>query len=107
MRPFVRGISSGAVILCYHGIGRSQPSRQPDMHVPLEVAARQLRALHDHLEVVPLREIVQRHRHGRSTRALAAVTFDDAYESVRLVRSMPDLSDLPITVFATTRATVR
>ena len=107
LRVPLQKLSGGGVVLCYHGITAGTDPGVSDMHVPTSVATEQLRQVGRLFEIVPLKLIVDRHIHGLSTRALAAVTFDDAYQSIARLRADPDLKNVPITVFATTGATVR
>jgi peptidoglycan/xylan/chitin deacetylase (PgdA/CDA1 family) len=56
-------------------------------------------------EVVPLRELLDRRRAGRSTRGLVALTFDDGYASLMpVVAGLFARRHTPITVFVTTAA---
>jgi peptidoglycan/xylan/chitin deacetylase (PgdA/CDA1 family) len=55
--------------------------------------------------IVPLRELLARHRTGRPTRGLVAITFDDAYAALL----SPDVAflrneNIPFTIFVTTDA---
>lgn len=94
---------SPGVILCYHGIARNAPARS--IHVSPEELARAVEHLRRVATLVPLREIVERVRDGRSTAGLAALTFDDAYASVA-VESAEFLrrEAVPITLFVVTQA---
>ena len=78
------------------------------MHVPdreLIAAVEVLRAM---AEIVSLREILERHRAKRSTRGLAALTFDDGYAALpALIGDYLVRASVPITVFVTTAATDR
>jgi peptidoglycan/xylan/chitin deacetylase (PgdA/CDA1 family) len=52
------------------------------MHVALDRFAATMRAVAAAATFVSLREMAERHRAGKSTRGLVALTFDDAYASV-------------------------
>jgi peptidoglycan/xylan/chitin deacetylase (PgdA/CDA1 family) len=59
-------------------------------------------------EIVPLRDLVDRHRAGRPTRGLVALTFDDAYAALPpLIGPYIARIGIPVTVFVTTGATDR
>jgi peptidoglycan/xylan/chitin deacetylase (PgdA/CDA1 family) len=70
------------------------------MHVSPERLRSQLEHFRDAYTVVPLRELVERWRKGRSTNRCVAITFDDAYLGVATYAS-PILRalSLPATVF--------
>ncbi len=92
-----------AAILCYHSLtSTAWPSASP-VNVPAEELVAAIATIRAFAEIVPLREIVERHRAGRSTSGLVALTFDDAY--ITLLDLMP--SGVPVTVFVTTAATER
>lgn len=91
------------VILCYHGIARTAPARS--IHVSPEELASAIELLRRVATLVPLREIVERVRAGRSTAGLAALTFDDAYASVAAeAGELLRRESVPITLFVVTRA---
>jgi peptidoglycan/xylan/chitin deacetylase (PgdA/CDA1 family) len=97
-RPFAR---SGA-ILCYHGIASGQ-IRSPVHHTvgELEEAVGVARDLGT---IVPLSDFVRIHQSGKSTAGLFAITFDDAYLSLRASAEFLLREQVPITVFAVSDA---
>jgi peptidoglycan/xylan/chitin deacetylase (PgdA/CDA1 family) len=97
-------VTPWASVLCYHGVTTPQAPSAAAMHVPEGELAAALDTIGSVAEVVPLRVLLDRRRAGRSSRGLAAVTFDDGYASL-----IPFLtrSRVPVTVFVTTGATER
>jgi peptidoglycan/xylan/chitin deacetylase (PgdA/CDA1 family) len=95
-------------ILCWHSAtSKDLPAASP-MHVGEREFVAAVELLRTVAEVVPLRELVERHRAGRSTRGLAALTFDDAYAALPpLIGPYIARVGIPVTVFVTTRATDR
>lgn len=96
----------GAAILCYHAVTASDCPSHSVANVPLEEITRSLEHLRRDREIVPLSELLQRHRSGRSIAGLAAVSFDDAYLSLgqRLVPWLRQHS-VPCSIFVTNMAT--
>lgn len=97
-RPFAR---SGAII-CYHGIADGE-IRSPIHHTlaELEAAVGVARELGT---IVPLSDFVRIHQSGRSTAGLFAITFDDAYRSLKAVAAFLRREQVPVTVFAVSDA---
>ena len=90
-------------ILCYHGIARNAPARS--IHVSPEELVAAVALLRRVATLVPLREIVERVRTGRSTAGLVALTFDDAYVSVAAeAADFVQRETVPITLFVVTQA---
>ncbi|HVZ77796.1 MAG TPA: polysaccharide deacetylase family protein [Gemmatimonadaceae bacterium] len=80
---FVRRARSGAVVLAYHNVVPDAGGvGDPGLHLPLAQFERQVEWLRARYAIVPLAELAERVRDGRTVRGLAAVTFDDAYEGV-------------------------
>lgn len=109
VRPFARTafrlkpFGSGS-ILCFHSVtlGRIDDGSP---HVSPHTFRAVIEAARDSSTIVPLRELIARHRDGRSTRNMLAITFDDAYAALL----EPDVTFLrtagiPFTVFVTTDA---
>src|SRR5579872_4154872 len=72
-------LSPPGSILCYHSVTTADLPSASVVNVPraeLEAAIALVRTL---AEIVPLTVLVERHRARKSTRGLAALTFDDAY----------------------------
>jgi peptidoglycan/xylan/chitin deacetylase (PgdA/CDA1 family) len=88
-----------SVIAVYHAVGQAADTGYRDA-VPLAVLERQLRWLRRHYAVLPLAELLERRRRGRSLAGLAALTFDDNHRSV-LREALPLAAslDLPATWF--------
>ena len=95
----------GAAILCYHAVTDvSYPSGSITSIARTDLMASLDRLRHDR-EVIPLMELLERQRQGRPIDGLAAVTFDDAYESVAgLLTPWMLEQEIPFTVFVTTGA---
>lgn len=96
-------LRSPGAILCYHGIARRAPARS--IHVSPEELTAAVAMLRRVATIVPLREIVERVRAGRSTAGLVALTFDDAYVSVAAeAADFFRREAVPITLFVVTQA---
>lgn len=78
------------------------------MHVSPERLREQLEHFREAYTVIPLRELVERWKSGRSTNRCVSITFDDAYFGVATYAS-PILRalDLPATVFVASDYAVR
>jgi len=86
-------------ILAYHGVGR-EPFL-PSHHVTESTLRLHLEELSTQYTIIPLVEMVERLRRGRSIRRLLSITFDDAYVGVlRYAAPLFRELDLPATVFA-------
>jgi peptidoglycan/xylan/chitin deacetylase (PgdA/CDA1 family) len=96
-----RRCQDASVILCYHNVVASddEPAGAPGLHMRLFRFEQQIRWLIDHYDVVSLREFVAM-RSERTSRPLAAVTFDDGYAGV-FEHAVPFLEHhrVPATVF--------
>jgi peptidoglycan/xylan/chitin deacetylase (PgdA/CDA1 family) len=106
LAAFSRTFRNAGVVLCYHNVvPRDSDVGGEALHMPVEAFRRQMRWLVAHYQVVPLRELVERVRSGKSVRDTAAITFDDAYTGV-FDNALPVLRDLGITstVFVVTDA---
>ena len=97
-RPFVR---SGAII-CYHGIATGE-IRSPIHHTLAELDAA-VGVARDLGRIVPLVDFVRIHQSGRSTAGLFAITFDDAYLSLKAAAAFLRREQVPVTVFAVSDA---
>ena len=102
-----RRLRDGGLILCYHNVVPTDgdPLGGPGLHMPCARFEKQMRWLSDHYEVVPLKEMIGRMTAGASLRAMAAVTFDDAYAGV-FEHALPILEalEIPATVFVVAEA---
>ena len=100
MRPLLPGI-----VLCLHGIwALDEPSAGA-----ANISIARLHEVLDHLtrltRVVPLTDLLHRIERGRSTFGLSAITFDDAYLSVRdLALPLLERYRAPACVFAVSKA---
>lgn len=96
----------GAVILMYHAIVREEDERwiDPRFSVPLHGFIAQMDYLARHRTVVPLDELVETIRAGRSLPAgTVAITFDDGYRStLELAAPVLERHGLPATVYLAT-----
>ena len=93
------------MILCFHGIATPEQPSHSDVHVSVAKFKSLLAAAQRVGQLVPLQDLVGRHRAGRSTSGLVAVTMDDAYvsllgETAEFVRR----EAIPLTVFAVVNA---
>jgi peptidoglycan/xylan/chitin deacetylase (PgdA/CDA1 family) len=103
-----RRLAGGGIVLCYHNVVASSDGAHASklgLHMPLVRFERQIRWLRGHYAVVPLEDIVGRVLRGRSSRGMAAVTFDDGYAGV-FEHAWPLLNGqgLSATVFIVTEA---
>lgn len=94
-------MTSGAV-LCLHGLAEAGATSRGGTHVEVKELRSLLRIARALGEVVPLAEVVDRTQKGRSTAGLLALTFDDAYDSLKLAAD--ELNQTPFTVFVASRA---
>jgi len=106
LAAWVRRGRDEALVLAYHNVvpdGVAAGERA--LHVPLTQFRAQLERVMRVFQVVPLAELLDRHRSGRSLEGLAAVTFDDGYRGV-LRHALPILTALgcPATVFVVSKA---
>ncbi|HEY3280068.1 MAG TPA: polysaccharide deacetylase family protein [Gemmatimonadales bacterium] len=105
MRARLQPLRTAGAILCLHGVASPALPAQSVVHLPVPELEALLAAVRRMGQLVPLRDLVQRHIAGRSTAGLIAVTADDAYasllvEAAELVRR----EAIPVTVFAVTQA---
>ena len=109
--PSLIRLRSGGAILCFHGVTSTDAPAVGVVHVSLDKLEAIIALAREIGDLVPLRELLQRHRAGRSTASLVAVTMDDAYVSLLTVaRDFLERDAVPLTVFvvgdaATTGAT--
>ena len=104
-RVLLGRLASSGSILCFHGVSAPETSSASTANLSLESILGLLSALDAAAELVPLRTIVDRHAAGKTTAGLAAVTFDDAYASLRgELLAFVRRRQTPITLFATTAA---
>jgi peptidoglycan/xylan/chitin deacetylase (PgdA/CDA1 family) len=99
-----RAMGTRGAVLCFHGIDADAGPSPSSMHVPLEL----LEAIVDTIQglgtIVPLRDLVDRHVAGRSTRGMLAVTADDGYASWLAAEPFIVRRALPLTMFAVSGA---
>lgn len=94
-------LPGGGTILCFHGIrGETQPDGG-GIHVRASFLRDAVAVAQSTGRIVPLREMIELARAGRSSAGLVALTFDDACRSVSEV-ALPILraAGAPATVFA-------
>ena len=100
-----RRIGTRGAILCFHGIDlASSPSTLHVCPSLFEVMVATARSLGT---VVPLADLVGRHRAGRSTEGLIALTADDAYVSLLALEPFLTREDVSLTVFVISGALAR
>ncbi|HXO86445.1 MAG TPA: polysaccharide deacetylase family protein [Gemmatimonadales bacterium] len=95
----------GAQILCFHGITTPELASRSDVHLPVAKFKSLIAGARRVGRLVPLQDLVARHRAGRSTAGLVAVTLDDAYAS--LLGETADFirrEAIPLTVFVVANA---
>jgi peptidoglycan/xylan/chitin deacetylase (PgdA/CDA1 family) len=101
----MRRLASGGAILCFHSITTPDAPAEGTAHVSLAAFQSTIGLARRLGELVPLRELVQRHEQGRSTAGLVAVTFDDAYAALLSeVKEFVSREGIPISVFVVTQA---
>jgi peptidoglycan/xylan/chitin deacetylase (PgdA/CDA1 family) len=95
-------------ILCFHSLTTPDLPGEGDAHVPLTFFKNAVRIARHLGRIVPLEDLVRRHREGRSTSRLIAITFDDAYASLsgELARFIAR-DAVPVTVFVAAGAAAR
>jgi len=69
-------------VLCFHSITTRDDPADGTAHISLDEFRSCIRAARQWGEFVPLSELINRHRIGRPTSGLIAVTFDDAYAAL-------------------------
>ena len=106
MIPWGRLLSTGGAVFCYHSLATEDlPSWSP-VNVTVSTFRRNVRSIRRMANIVPLRVLLARHAKGKSTRGLAALTFDDAYHAVGLLLADdPVFRNLPLTIFVATAFT--
>jgi peptidoglycan/xylan/chitin deacetylase (PgdA/CDA1 family) len=93
------------MVIAYHGVRRRGEPEASGMHVSAERFASIARSLAAVATFVPLQDLVDRHRGGKGTRGLVAVTFDDAYASVAATAlDVIREHSIPVTLFAVSDA---
>lgn len=104
--PYARRDAAPVTILAYHSVTSADLPSASAMNVPEGELVSAIETIRRVAEIVPLRTVVERHRAGRSTRGLVALTFDDAYAALPSVMGHYFArAAVPITVFVTTAAT--
>jgi len=99
--PKLRLASHGS-ILCFHGVVTADTPGASLIHVSVEELNTVVEIAEATGTVVPLGELLARHRLGQSTAGMIALTFDDVYASLLSV-GFTD-RQVPFTVFAVTDA---
>lgn len=98
----LRRLGSGATVFCFHNVVPDEHVGRGDssLHMPVGHFASIVTWIGSTYRVVPLSELAERLRAGRSVRGLAALTSDDAYRGF-IDHGLPVLGglDLPATLF--------
>jgi peptidoglycan/xylan/chitin deacetylase (PgdA/CDA1 family) len=99
---------SAGAILAFHSVTTPTLPGESAVHLPVGEVRSLIEAARQLGELVPLRDLIDRHRDGRSTAGLIALTMDDAYaawllEAADFVRR----EAIPLTVFVVTQAATR
>lgn len=97
-----RRIGTRGAILCFHGVDLD--ASPAALHVPSSLFELIVATARGVGTVVPLSDLVGRHRAGRSTEDLIALTADDAYASLLALEPFLIREDVPLTVFAVSAA---
>jgi len=102
-----RRLNDAGLILCYHNVvaNGSRTVGDPSLHMRRDRFEQQVRWLAAHYTVIGLPEFVDRVSTGKPLRAIAALTFDDAYAGV-FEHAVPVLQavGVPATVFVVATA---
>jgi peptidoglycan/xylan/chitin deacetylase (PgdA/CDA1 family) len=96
--------STGGSLLCFHSLTTAELPSEGLVNLPLHHFISLCRRIKPVTTFVPLAEILEQHRHGRSTGGAVALTFDDAYAALLLAIPFIRAERLPLTVFVTTGA---
>ncbi len=100
MKPPLPGI-----VVCLHGIWESNEPSSGSANISTARLEELLSLLATMTHVVPLADLLERIERGRSTLGLSAVTFDDAYLSIRdLALPFLERHRAPACVFAVSGA---
>lgn len=94
-------IAPGGTVLAYHGVRIGNgPANVGTMHVPEARLLETVRALKQMTTLIPLGELITRHRRGLPTKGLSALTFDDAYVSAgNVIGRIAETESVPMTTF--------
>ncbi len=92
-------------ILCFHSVTSRNVPGEGFVHVPAPFFERLVEMVNRVGHVAPLTDLLKRHRRGKSTKGMFALTFDDAYAAVAS-EGAPVISRLrlPVTVFVCSTA---
>jgi peptidoglycan/xylan/chitin deacetylase (PgdA/CDA1 family) len=105
LRILVRPLYSAGSILCLHSVTTPEFPSDDALHVPLTKLRDLVRAIRAVAEIVPLVDLIERHRSGRSTGGMVALTFDDAYAAMlTAVEEVLSPEGVPATIFAVSDA---
>ena len=99
--------AANGAVLCYHSLTTPDLPSAASVNVPFPAFREQVATVRDDFEIVPLSTLLERQRQGRSLAGLAAITFDDAYASLELLRPLLEREWLPVSVFVVTEAAGR
>jgi peptidoglycan/xylan/chitin deacetylase (PgdA/CDA1 family) len=99
------GSRGGGAILCLHAVKTPEWPTESASSVTLEQLDAMVKVLSSIADIVSIRELVARQADQRSTRRLAAITFDDAYASLAVaVHEVFRPRSTPISVFVISNA---
>src|SRR5688572_8647755 len=100
-RTLTDRLSPGGTVLAFHGVrGARDVGEVGTMHVSSERLGKTVRVLKQMTTLVPLAELVARHRRGQPTKGLSALTFDDAYASAgSAIEQLVETESVPVSLF--------
>jgi peptidoglycan/xylan/chitin deacetylase (PgdA/CDA1 family) len=97
-----RGREAHGLVLMYHRVA-DQPVDPWELCVRPEHFESQVRALRQHMDIVPLDRLRQELRRGRRSRPVVAITFDDGYvDNLTVAKPVLQRHEAPATVFLAT-----
>jgi peptidoglycan/xylan/chitin deacetylase (PgdA/CDA1 family) len=99
---------SHAAVFCYHNVVSDEVCTAVNdlrLHIGITAFAEQIDWINRSFAVIPITELVDRLRRGRSVAGTAAISFDDAYNGV-ITNAVPIIRKalLPFTVFPVVEA---
>ena len=100
----LRRLTSRGAILGCHSVTHGPDGGDAAIHVPLGELQRAVTLMEELGEIIPLRDLLDRHDGGKPTAGLYALTFDDAYVALEAARPVLGDGRTPLTAFAVSDA---